>query len=162
MTTEPISTEKPTDLPGQRIIEQPTGQPADRRSILAKLDSGEFRSVNNFAGDKMDVWRMTSKATGPDCKSYQDGHECLIDLQYYYCHRVEMVSTRDGEIIEPVRVVLIDKSGECWGFVSDFLARELDTLIEMWGNGPWTEPLKIRVTKAKSRKGFSFYTIQPA
>lgn len=162
MSGTPISGSKPDDLLGQRIITDQQPATTDKRSIIAKLDSGEFRSVSNFDGDKMAIWRLTSKATGPDCKSFDPVEPCNIDLQYYYCHRVEMVRQHDGEIIEPIRVVLCDKNGDCWGFVSDFMARELDTLIELWGNGPWIEPLKIKVTKGKSRKGFSFYTIQPA
>ena len=162
MSTEPVSDARHDDLPGQKIFYDSNVEPNDRRSITAKLDSGQFRSVHNFDGDKMQVWKLSSKACGPDCKQFKDIPDVGIDLHYFYCHRVEMVSSRDGEIVEPIRVVLIDKDGTCYGFVSDFLVRELDTLIETWGNGPWYEPLKIRVVSAQSRKGNRFYSIQPA
>jgi len=147
----------------QKTISDSNGQPIDRRSILAKLDSGEMRAVHNFTGDKMAQWRMVAKATGPDCRKFEDMPDGGIQLVYYYCHRVEMISQRDGEMIEPIRCVLIDKDGANYGFVSDFIARELDNIIEMWGPGPWiTTPLHIRVVRAKSRKGMTFYSIQPA
>lgn len=162
MSTDQIVSAKPDDLPGQKIISESSAPRVDKRSILAKLESGEFRSVNNFAGDKMAKWRQQARATGPDCIPFKEFPAEGIPLETYYCHRVEMVSQNGGEIIEPIRVVLITPDGKCYGFVSDFIARELDSLIEMWGEGPWKPPLNIRVIKAESRKGNNFYSIQPA
>lgn len=132
------------------------------RKVVDVLDIENAPSFNNFPADKVQAYRLTALACGPLCEKYDKMPKEGIDLRYYYCHRVEMVAATGGEIITPIRTVLIDKDDKAYGFVSDGLPKELDTLRQVFGDGPYTEPMRITVDKIGTRKGYSTYTISPA
>lgn len=134
----------------------------DNRSIEVRLNSGDERYVTNFPSDKMLRWKLTSIACGGDCKRFEDMPDGEMALKYFYCHKVEMVRPNGGEIIEPIRTVLMSPDHTCYGFVSDFLPREIDNLRQLWGHGPWEEPLLIKISKFATRKGNQCYSIGPA
>jgi hypothetical protein len=137
------------DVPAFRKIED----------ILA-TDNGAA-IIHNFDGDKMDQYRLTAIATGGACQPFEAIPVDGLDLKYWFCHRAEMVS-KTGEIITPVRTVLIDKGGNAFSFVSDGIARELDTLRTLFGDGPYTDPMKVKVSKIKTRSGGHTYCMGPA
>lgn len=141
----------------------PDAQAANGRckSIISIFDQDSPPSVHNFPGTPQEQWRMRALACGAACKGFDDMPEGGIELKWWYVHRVEMVAQQTGEVIEPFRVVLMTPEQHCYGFVSEFMVRELDGIREMFGEGPYDPPLKIRVVKAKSRKGFNFYSIEP-
>lgn len=127
--------------------------------ILAEV--GGEAIVHNFDGDKMAQYRLTALATGGACQKFDDMPEGGIDLRYWFCHRVEMVA-KTGEIITPIRTCVIDRNGAAYSFVSDGLARELDTLRSLFGDGPYTDPMQIKVSKIKTRSGGHTYSMGPA
>jgi hypothetical protein len=136
-----------------------TGKFRKIEEILA--EQGGEAIVHNFDGDKMAQYRLTALATGGACKPFEAIPETGIDLRYWFCHRVEMVA-KTGEIITPIRTALVDKSGAAYSFVSDGIARELDTLRSLFGEGPYTDPMPIKVGKIKTRSGGYTYVMGPA
>jgi hypothetical protein len=138
------------------------GHPCKFRKIedVLAVEGGDA-IVHNFDGDKMAQYRLTALATGGACQPYESMPPDGIDLRYWFCHRVEMVA-KTGEIITPIRTALIDKSGAAYSFVSDGVARELDTLRSLFGEGPYTDPMPIKVGKIKTRSGGYTYVMGPA
>lgn len=131
------------------------------RKIADVLDVENQPSFSNFDGDKQNLYRLTALVKGGTCQPGDKLPDQGIDLRYWYCHRVEMVAQTGGEIITPIRTVLVDKGLKAWQFVSDALPKELDTLREIFGDGPYEEPMRIKVDKIKTRKGYNTYTISP-
>jgi hypothetical protein len=137
------------------------GKPKFRKisDILAQENGDAI--VHNFDGDKMAQYRLTALATGGACVSFEE-MPTPFDLKYWFCHRVEMVAQGSGEFITPIRTVLISKTGQAVSFVSDGIARELDTLRSLFGEGPYTDPMPIAVTKIATRAKTTTYTMGPA
>lgn len=147
---------------GQAVdLSPPANGEARFRKIVDVLDGENRPSFNNFGSDKRAAYRLTALACGGQCKKPEQMPIEGIDLRYYHCHRVEMVAAVGGEVITPIRTVLIDKANNAYGFVSDAMPKELDTLREVFGDGPYEEPMLIKVEKITTRKGFSTYTIAP-
>lgn len=143
-----------------------TGKPDATTPKFRKIEEivsveGGDAIFHNFDGGKMDQYRLTALATGGVCKPYEEMPPEGIDLRYWFCHRVEMVA-KTGEIITPIRTALIDKSGDAYSFVSDGVARELDALRQIFGDGPYTDPMVIKVSKIKTRSGGYTYVMGPA
>jgi len=148
------------DEPGKGMVFDSERQQSIRKiEDILRVDGRP--SWSNFDGDKVNQYRLTALACGADCGKFENMPPDGIDLRYAYCHVIEMESSRGGEIINPIRTALVDKSGAAYGFVSDYLARELDTLRSVFGDGPWSEPLKIKVSVTNTRRGFRVYTIAP-
>lgn len=141
-----------------RDTSPPTGR---TRSLISIFDNENPPSVHNFPGTPQEQWRMRALACGATCRGFDDLPEQGIDLKWWFVHRVEMVAQNSGEVIEPFRVVLITPDMSAYGFVSEFMVRELDGIRECFGDGPYDPPIKVKIVKAKSRKGFQFYSIAP-
>jgi len=130
------------------------------QSIRSQLESG-ISPIHNFDGDKRNQWRLSTIAVGADAKegSKMDGE--IIDLRYYYCHVVRMVSQKTGDEMDAYRTVLFSKDGTAWRFVSTTVIDALDNIRAMFGNGPYDETLKFTINKADSRKGNKIYNLVP-
>lgn len=126
---------------------------------ILSLEDGEA-IVHNFKGEPMDIYRMTALATGGACRGFDAMPPDGIDLLNWFCHRVEMKS-QHGEFITPIRTVLIDKDGAAYSFVSDGIARELDTLRSVFGDGPYTGPMHVKVSKIQTRGKTTTYVMGP-
>lgn len=135
--------------------------PYGGKSIASIIEELGGAPVSNFDGDTMAKWRLRSLATGASCKGFEDLPAEGIDLKYFFAHRIEMTSQRGGEIITPIRVVLIDRSGAAYGFVSDGLPKDLDGIIQDFGWGPWKLPVNVTVTVGSSRSKQKFYSLGP-
>lgn len=131
------------------------------RKVVDVLDIEKRPYFTNFDGDRNAIYRLLALAKGNTCLPGEQVPEGGIDLKYWYFHRVEMVAKVGGEIIEPIRSVLIDKGGKAYQFVSNAIPNEVDTLRECFGDGPYTDAMKIKVTKFKTGKGMQTYTIAP-
>lgn len=135
---------------------------ADRGIITNIFGSMGSQAFHNFSGDKLEVWRMTCVATGPDCKKASDAINKVIRLKWFYCHKVELVSDKTGEITESARCVLIERDETAYAFVSAGLARDLIRLIDAFGKGPYPDgiPLMIRQLDLKNQR--RTYQLVPA
>lgn len=118
--------------------------------------------LHNFQGNDIEIWKQTSVATGPDVKGIDDFPAEGIDMVHFYVHPVELDGPTEGEVVEAIRSVLIDKDGNAYGFVSNFLARDLAKMIAVFGLEPWNPPVRIKVRKNKAKQKGHFYTIVPA
>lgn len=85
----------------------------------------------------------------------------IIDLAYYYCHIVPMVSQKTGDTIDAWRCVLIDKNGTAWRFVSTTVIDAIDNLRSIFGDGPYVEPVKFTLQRGTARSGNQVYSLVP-
>lgn len=117
--------------------------------------------LHNFQGDKVAVWRQTALATGPDVNGIDNIPPDGINVQNFYVHPVELDGKTEGEIVDAIRSVLITPEGVAYGFVSNFLARDLARMISVFGIAEWNPPIKVKVRSNKGKNGHKFYTIVP-
>lgn len=137
----------------------PAALPAVVEQVLGSLGGKCF---HNFGVDKLDVWRQTAIATGPDVKPVSGCLGNVIPLHKFYCHQVQIAGETPGEYLDAIRVVLIDDDDNAYACVSDGVARDLGRIIATFGMGPYDPPIGIRVVQGNTRKGRRFYSLQPA
>jgi len=118
--------------------------------------------LSNIDGTPNARWRMISKATGPGVKSFDDLAGKTVSVEYFYVHPVRVDGPTPGEYVDALRCVLFDSNGECYGFVSSVLARDLARMVMTFGLRPWKPPIVVQVTKSKGKHGHSFYNLVPA
>lgn len=141
-------------------------QPAATQNILPEviksvLGDTAGATLNNFDGDTNNRWRLRSLACGPDCIGFDPENNTPFAIKYWYAHRVEVVDPRSGQITNATRCVLIDANDVARCFVSSGIAKDLADIIGMFGIGPYSPPLRVRVRQIKTRSGFRMYTIVP-
>ena len=75
-------------------------------------------------------------------------------IENYFIHEIEMTDEKTGEVTNVNRTVLLDPDGNTTSFVSGGAAAGLDALIDLFGPGPWTPAIPIKVKDVKTTKGF--------
>jgi hypothetical protein len=140
------------DVPGQTLL------PAVVESVLGSLGRA---GLHNFDGDRMQVWKMASLATGPACHSVQDIPAGGILLKYFYAHRIELVDTKDGQINDVCRCVIITPENIAYAFISEGIARDLAQIISTFGLKAYDPPIPVGVQLVKTRRGFMTYRLVP-
>ena len=142
---------------------EPTPQeltPTDASSELANFESSPS-SIHNFDGDALQNWRLTAFATGGSCR---DGYTIIgqnFALKYWFCHGVEFIK-EDGSKVKAIRTVLMDATGDAYGFVSEGVYESLRLLVQHLGESPKLWPVNIVVTSVDRKGGHRFYNIEPA
>jgi len=129
-----------------------------QQTIRHRLDAGS-PPIHNFDGDKLAQFRLITLATSGLCKPGKDALNQPIDLKYFYCHVVEMEAKVGGELFDAYRVVLVDKAGDAYGFVSTGILDGLETVIQCFGVGPWTDPMVVKIMETNTRKGNRTYNL---
>lgn len=123
-------------------------------------DTSRPSMLTNFTGEPEDMWRMTAAAMGPSCGDGEKILDQTFALRYWLCHEVVINNPEKGPQ-RCVRTVLIDASGDAYGFVSAGVYDSLKYLVQCVGPGPYDPPLLI-VVKSRSKGSRRFYMIEPA
>ena len=142
----------------RKVAEDGIRQVAASQTIRHRIDGGS-PPIHNFDGDKLAQFRLITLATSGLCKPGKDALNQPIDLKYFYCHLVEMEAKVGGELFDAYRVVLVDKAGDAYGFVSTGILDGLETVIQCFGVGPWTDPMVVKIMETNTRKGNRTYNL---
>lgn len=134
----------------------------ESRELINFKDSSRPPAITNLqSDDPMELWRMTAAATGPSCKEGLEILNQTFPLVYWFCHEAT-VNNPDRGPIKTVRTVLIDGSGNAYGFVSAGVYDSLRMLVGLVGPGPYDPPMMIQVSSRDKKGGRRFYAIEPA
>lgn len=83
--------------------------------------------------------------------------ECIgevIELKNIVAHEVQLIDEETGEVIRPLRIVLIDKNGVSYEAVSGGVANSISRLLQIFGQPEtWTEPIKVKAKQKNTRNG---------
>lgn len=67
---------------------------------------------------------------------------------------VQMVDDATGELIDLVRVVLVDRDGKSYGSVAKGISSSIQKIVGVVGHAPWTPAIKVKPIEKKTRAGF--------
>lgn len=81
----------------------------------------------------------------------------VLELVNVVAHPVTLTDEETGEIVNALRVVLIDKNGKSYVAVSGGIANAVSRIMGIVGdpsNGAWEkEPVKVKIKQVKTRNG---------
>jgi hypothetical protein len=140
------------DMQGHTLL------PAVVEQVLGSLGSA---GLHNFSGDLMQVWRMVSLATGPECRNVDDIPPEGLLLRNFYAHRLELVDPKTGEMSDVVRCVIIGPDKIPYAFISDGIARDLGAIISVFGLNEYEPPIPVTVQPVKTRRGYKVFRLIP-
>src|SRR5262245_28345252 len=83
-----------------------------------------------------------------------------IELVNYMAHNIQVQSRAGGELVDCVRLVVIDKDNLTYECVADTLIQSLGSLMFAYGQPPWNPPIKVQV-KSKKKGTNSIYWFEP-
>lgn len=136
----------------------------DQRIALANnLDALlPTQALHNFGGSPSENWKLMAMGQNGSSPGSDLDKDSVIQLRYFYMHRVTMVDPKNGEITNPIRTVLYDANGQMWHFVSDGIAKAVGQLIQAFGVNEFAPPVPIKIVELRTRSGHRTLSLIPA
>lgn len=86
-----------------------------------------------------------------------------LDMVNAVAQAVQVTDDQTGEISSTVRVIILTSDNKAYSATSPTLAAGLNTMFSIFGTpNTWDTPLTIKVVERRSRRGFKFFSIEPA
>jgi len=148
-----------TNLPATQ--QQPSRQQMMQGELTEMCGDG-MPAIHNFKGTGVELWKFTSKATGPDVLTADEFPAEGIDLQWIYCHAVEVTQPTGGEVVKAYRTVLFDTKGNAYGFVSDGVFLSAVGIFKAFNFDEIKPPLKVKLGSKRTRSSYKVLMLVPA
>lgn len=102
---------------------------------------------------RADKMRVFNAINSPDARvSDFIGKE--IDLVHVVAHPITLTDENTGEIIDALRVVLVDKNGKSYEAVSGGIANAVQRILQIFGQPEeWENPIKVEPVSKATRNG---------
>lgn len=123
---------------------------AKQETGLAQIGGAARQMYTSLDTTKPDKRKLIMKAL-QDCDAKLT--ECVnmsIMAVDYFAHDVTLTNKENGELVQAIRLVVIDDKGMCYECVSQTLLRSLQTVAFVFGHPPWTTPLKLTVRSKRN------------
>ena len=117
--------------------------PTSSRMYCSLKDDGTMESKG----------RIFNAINAPDEKLAEHIGE-VISLQNIVAHPIKLADEETGEIIESLRVVLIDDKGKSYEAVSGGVANAINRILQIFGQPEtWDKPIKVKAKQKATRNG---------
>ena len=93
-------------------------------------------------------------------ESLDDHKGEVINMVNVAAHPVSLTDEKTGEVINALRMVIIDDQGRNFDAVSQGIASSMEKIFAIVGPAPFDPPLAIKVVEQKTRSGFKTNTIE--
>lgn len=139
----------------------------DNPSDVAELHVDDLtNSVNNFycsisnSGSREDEVKIYN-ALNSASEQLSDHRNEVIDIVDVAAHPIKVVSKATGELVNTLRVVLIDKDGVCYQAVSIGVVSSLQKIFSIIGMPSWNDnPVKVKPVEIKTNNGFKVLSLE--
>ena len=84
----------------------------------------------------------------------------ILEIVNVAAHPVNITDETTGEIVEALRIIMVDKNNTNYDAVSQGIASSLQKIFGIVGQPPFNPPLKLKVVEQKTRKGFKTNVIE--
>ena len=113
-------------------------------SIDRSTDEGQFTLLNALS----------------DAEQVADHLGETLTLKDYIAQIVEYEDTATGEVMEGIRIIIVDDKGVAYSALSTGFYRSMMNILNVKGNpNTWDKPLPIRVDEVKGKRG-KYYSIR--
>lgn len=76
---------------------------------------------------------------------------------------VQVTDEQTGEMTNSARVIIVTDDDKAYAATSPTLLAGLNTMFGIFGTpNTWKQPIAVKVVEHRSRRGYKFYSIEPA
>lgn len=129
---------------------------------MAVFGSRSMEFAHNFTGDKRQMWKMIALCKGASPRPLSEHIGEVINLRYYYVHKVDIFDKKSNKNVPGIRSVLIDDEGNMFDCAANGVAQSLADIVASNGGGEFDPPYSVIATKVKTRMGFDTLVLEPA
>lgn len=98
---------------------------------------------------------------GESAEAIGDALNTIVEVANILVHRVEIVDTNTGELLEADRIVMIRPDGSSVACVSAGIRRSLQLICNLYSLPPWNPAMRLKVQQKQTRAGRRTYNLVP-
>lgn len=129
--------------------------PMDRVSVASLADPGQSQMYCSIRDDGTmeSKARIFNSINSPD-KRISDCIGEVINLANIVAHPIQLVDENSGELIETMRMVLVDDKGTSYEAVSTGIVNAVARILQIFGQPEtWTAPIRVKPVQKGTRNG---------
>lgn len=140
------------------------GTSADRAKAMIDIETIRYNrwTLSNIGGDKLALWKFTSKCLGPECLDGVGHLGQAINLKHYLVTVIDQEQDETGVLEPAIYVVLHDGVGQPIGFWSPYVCRDLGRLIATIGTDDFGDGVRVKVVESSKQGKRKFYGLVAA
>lgn len=131
----------------------------DKKELIAQeVGTSELNFISkaaeycSFVADTQEKKALLFTAMNNPTYRIEEKLNTTIELTDVYAEAVQFIGD-GGEILDSVRIVLIDVNGESYGCCSVGMFSALKKLMRVFGEPTWEEPIKVQPYQTPTRNG---------
>ena len=121
----------------------------------------ELYSSIPFASNRARVLSIIQGGDDDESRSLKDAVNIPLRITDIVAHSVEMADTITGEVIEGVRIVLVDADGTLYSCVSKGIQKSVQLIMAAYGMPPWSGGLRLVAKLVQTRLGRTTMKLVP-
>ena len=129
--------------------------PMDSVTVSSLADPGQSQMYCSIRDDgtMKSKARIFNSINSPD-KRISDCIGETISLANIVAHPIQLVDENSGELIETMRMVLVDDQGTSYEAVSTGIVNAVARILQIFGQpDTWTAPIKVKPVQKGTRNG---------
>lgn len=125
---------------------------------LTDTTSAFFSSIvdDGSRKSKIAIYNAISK----DDEKLDDHKGEILKIKDIVAHTVTLADEESGEVLNLVRIILIDDKGVGYASISQGVYSSIQKIFAIVGMPTWDEPMKLKCVEQKTRKGFKTLTLE--
>lgn len=127
----------------------------DSVTVSSLADPGQSQMYCSISDDgtMQSKARIFNSINSPD-KRVSDCIGETISLRNIVAHPIQLVDENSGELVETMRMVLIDEDGTSYEAVSTGIVNAVSRILQIFGQpDTWTAPIKVKPVQKGTRNG---------
>lgn len=129
--------------------------PLDSVTVSSLADPGQSQMYCSIRDDgtMQSKARIFNSINSPD-KRISDCIGEVISLANIVAHPIQLVDENSGELVETMRMVLVDDQGTSYEAVSTGIVNAVARILQIFGQpDTWTAPIKVKPVQKGTRNG---------
>lgn len=131
--------------------------------VALSIEGAELGSVQHFIDTSSFEGKVKLYSALQNAEKLSDHLNEPLHMVNAVAQSVRLVDNLTGDVTDSVRVVIVTDDDKAYSAISPTLLAGLNTMFGILGTpNTWEKPLCVMVTERRSRRGYRFYSIEPA
>ena len=136
----------------------------DNKAIMAfNTENTELGTVQHFIDTSTFEGKVKLYSALQNAEKLADHLNEPLHMVNAVAQSVQVTDEQTGEMTNSARVIIVTDDDKAYAATSPTLLAGLNTMFGIFGTpNTWKQPIAIKVVERRSRRGYKFYSIEPA
>ena len=136
----------------------------NNKAIMAfNTENAELGTVQHFIDTSTFDGKVRLYSALQNAEKLADHLNEPLHMVNVVAQSVQVTDEQTGEMINSARVIIVTDDDKAYAATSPTLLAGINTMFGIFGTpNTWEKPIVVKVVECRSRRGYKFYSIEPA